>query len=355
MRSLWVGWLVAVGLARTAAAQAPWQHLEPASPMVLEQRVPMALEREGVALARRGLQLHVDQVGDQWVVALADVRSGRVVRAVQVDVMLGEQDAAVMRVMRVVADMVAQIDRGDSLREPVQPYRPQAPPPGPPPPSDRPLLPPSGMSMSPRPAGPPDALGTWRYEGDAAYKQQALHLMPGSARRWLVVQGDAQTEIDPQQFYVQVGRQDLADSYGRRQGVMVGSFVVASAATIGAVALLASWPRGEEDCDPYEYGSTGYYDCFDQNLDAANNQLLAFLATSGLVAIAAVGFSMGGHYYRTPHPIELSQAKQLADAYNQRLRGRLQPVGAAASWLPKLTLAPVATGRDAGFAITARF
>jgi len=353
MRCFWVGWLVAIGLSRTAAAQAPWQHLESASPALLEQRVPEALDREGVALARRNLALRVEQVVDQWVLSLVDARSGRVVRAVRIEVMVGEQAAAVNRVMRVVADLVAQIDRGDPLREPVQPARAPGPPSESPlaAPSDRPLLPPSGMSMSPRLA--PQLAGDWRYEGDAAYKRQALHVIPNASKRWTLALGDAQTEVEPQDFYVQVGRQDLADSYGRRRGLMIGSFVVASAATIGTALVLFSPRRGQEDCS--KYGLTdAYFDCFDANLDASRNQALAYFAAAGLAAIAVAGFSVGGHYYRTPHPIELSEAKQLADAYNQRLRGRLRPVAAARA-LPALTLAPYATGRDAGLAIHARF
>jgi hypothetical protein len=62
-------------------------------------------------------------------------------------------------------------------------------------------------------------------------------------------------------------------------------------------------------------------------------------------------------YYYFPQPVSENEAKQLADGYNQRLRGQLglPVVSQRAPLIQQLAVAPFATGSGAGFSLTGRF
>lgn len=340
MRSRWIAWLVVVGIARTALAQAPGQ-LEPPSPAFLEKRVPEELAAEGVLLSRHNLALQVEQVGDRWLVSLADLATGRVVASTKVDTLPVDREAAVASMTHVVADLVVQvIGRGE-----------------PPPPPPVPVAPPAEPPR-PRPADVDDRAE--REIAELKFKRQSIRFganyqlfstgqVVGLMRRWVVYQGELDQELDPEDFYAEVGRPDLAESYRSRRHVMIGSFV-ASAVTLTTGFVMLGSATGN-NC---QAGSQDFDTCLQNHERDFHNALIesTVILGAGLV-MWGVGFYLVAH----PHPIDEKEAKALADGYNQNLRRELG-LPTAARRRPRLLdvgWAPYVTGHQAGLAFSARF
>jgi hypothetical protein len=127
---------------------------------------------------------------------------------------------------------------------------------------------------------------------------------------------------------------------------MIGGYVFGSTAFIAAAAFVARRPN--------------YAPCYPLP-DVAANRCLEDHAISQRPAIAAAGLGLvgaliGTYFYREPHSIDENTAKQLADTYNQQLRGKLGlPVSARRRAIRGLAFAPWIGVRYAGFVMGARF
>ncbi len=144
-------------------------------------------------------------------------------------------------------------------------------------------------------------------------------------------QGKYKKPLDGAAFYEAIERPDLASSYRTRQAVRLSLFGVGYAAIIGApiyTLLLADSCDGiDPDCDDSKRWVVG---------GAMFGGGLVLAITAGLIA---------------PHPIAATEARQLADEHNMRLKERL---GLASQEKPKAQ--PIQAGffatRDGGGGLT---
>lgn len=327
--------VVLLGIPGIAAAQAPGQ-VEPVSAPFLEKRVPEELATEGVVLSRRNLALQVEQLGDRWLVSLVDLTTGRVVASTKVDVLPADREAAVAAMTHVVSDLAAQIvGRAE-------------PPPPPPPPAAAP--PPPPVVIDDRAEREQRELAELKFRREALRFGNTLVVaatgnVVSVTTRWTVHQGDLDQQLEPEEFYAKVGRPDLGEEYASRRKLMIGGYVVGSAAlAIGIVVAFSS--RTDCSVDQPDFSS-----CEHNN---TQNFLTAYLVGSSL---GLIGLSVGFWYQFHPHPITENEAKGLADVYNQRLRRELGlPVVRREPLLRDVRLAPfIARGDARGLALTARF
>src|SRR5678815_784691 len=70
---------------------------------LLEQRVPQELAAEGVVLARLGVALDVELVGDRCVVSLVDQTTHRASASTKIDALPADTEAAVALVTQAVS------------------------------------------------------------------------------------------------------------------------------------------------------------------------------------------------------------------------------------------------------------
>lgn len=328
-----------LALASTAAAQAPGQ-AEPMSAQFLEQRVNDELESEGVVLSNHNLGLKVEQLADKWLVALVELTTGRVADSTRIDQLPADREAAVAVITNVVETLEAQVLGRRERPEPQPPQAAQPPPVVPPP--------------SPPPAeGPAERLQ--RQSAELSFERQSLrfgaiydfsdqHGILDVHRRWVAFRGDPSTTLEPREFYRVLGRDDLARAYGLRRAAMIGSYVVGGVALVVSGLLTISAVEGGSVCDLFTLG--------DRCVDIGSP--LGPLVFS--VGVSVAGIVMGYHFYRNPHPIDENDARTLADAYNQRLRGKLGlPVGIRRPLTRDLTLTPYVAGWDSGLVLRGRF
>ncbi len=317
-------WLVMMGLASGAAAQAPGAApaaaaVEPATAAFLEKRVPEELATEGVVLSRNQLGLKLEQVGDKWLVSLIDLGTDRVSASTKVDTLPPDREAAVAAMTHIVAELATQIV-GHVERRP----------------------------STEVPPAPPVAPGPDRASSEVAelkYKRQAIRfsttMVVGSntitpvqsGRGWRTYQGDLDEELKPREFYKLMGRPDLVDGYNRRRNLMIGGAVVAGLGYATMIGLFATFP---------DVGSDSWKG--------------HFTLTTAAFGVAFVSTWWTIYYYGRPHPIDVDDAKRLADAYNQGLRRQLGlPVAARQPLLRDLRLAPYVGGDSGGLVLAARF
>jgi hypothetical protein len=286
---------------------APPSASAPASPPSLEQQVTDQLVAQGVALARRNLGLRVEPGAGSWTVALVDLGNGRVAASVQVDAP-ADPEAALPVVTRAAADLAEQVGhRVSELKFEL-------------------------MSL--------------RF--DLAHESQARRR--GAPRQWQVFRGQRGEEVATPEFFEIVGRDDLAISYRRRHAVMVGSYVVAAAGFATAAILTIENQSPLTECQTVQ-GDEGEI-CLEKKHRTVAPIVVALAA--GLAGVA-----VGTYLYRHPQPIDEDDARALADAYNQRLRGALGLRTADRSTLrPRLrdvALVPYLGRSDAGLVLGGRF
>lgn len=167
----------------------------------------------------------------------------------------------------------------------------------------------------------------------------------GIGNNWQVFRGGVDEQLDPPAFYRMVGRDDLAQAYQRRQALMIGGYLVAAVA-FGAAAWI--YYRGD-NLDSCSVPFSQLEQCAN---DRMHSQVPAIIA--GGVAVA--GGLFGTYFFRNPHPIDENDAKTLADAYNQRLRGQLGlPVATSEPLVRELAVSPVSGRANRGLVLAGRF
>lgn len=332
---------LALALPRPAIAQAPGQTEPPSAPF-LEKRIPEELATEGVLLARNNLSLQIEQLADKWLVSLVDLTTGRVAASTKVDALPRDREAAVASLTHVVADLVNDVIGRRGAPAAAPPPAAPAPQPG---------------LIDDRPERAAREVAELKYRRQSFRFGAELSLVTsgtgttttvGVARRWVVYQGDLDQQVEPVDFYAQVGRPDLGDAYKQRRILMYGGFVVGTIAAVTSVGIVLS--HSTPDCANLQ--GQAYTDCRD-------NGRLDLTAPLVLFGVSGVGYLVGYYLYYHPHPISENEAKSLADAYNQGLRRQLGlPVVTQRTRLPALHdvhLTPYVAGSQAGLALSARF
>jgi hypothetical protein len=298
----------------------------------LESRVVQQLAASQIVLERLGLVLHLEQAGNSWLVSLVDLATRRVAASSEVEALPADRDAAVSAIAQVVAQLAAQVvDHTD----PAPRVRP-------------PALP-----------GPTDAQisRARRALAELKFNRRSIRFEPsdrdersGSTARlpdWVFLRGELDQPLDPPAFYRLVSRDDLAWAYGRRRGLKIGGFVLASTSLVVAGVLFGG--NDTPFCD-YELTPDGHGRC----LRTHHPSLIG--AAGAMLGIGVTSALIGFYFAARSQPISEDDARALADAYNQRLRRRIGlPVAPRHALLRDVTLTPYVAGRDAGAVLGARF
>jgi hypothetical protein len=331
------GVLAAAG---TAHAQAPAQ--EPPITTFLEKRVPDELAVEGVLLSRRNLSLKIEPVGDQVVISLVDLTTGRIAASTKLDTLPPDREAAVAAVTHVVADLSRQIG-------------PQA-------------AAPAGETHAERVK---DEVAELRYRRDAIRFGDRYELSggkyPSLSRRWVAFQGESDHELDPVTFYTEVGHPELGKIYAqnisnRNTGLLVGG--IATAASLVAFGIGFYSAVSDNNAAP-KCDVTMSFDAFSACVAAGQHQQdkasqdfrNAAIPGALLLLGGAISFTVAAYYAHTAQPISEDEAMSLADAYNHGLRHNLGlPTAGREPLIRSLRLSPFsATGNDGGLALGGTF
>jgi hypothetical protein len=286
----------------------------------LERRVPEELATEGTVLSRQGLALRVEPADDKWLVSIVDAATGRVAAATTIPAVATDREAAVATVTHVTADLVTQI----AGRAATAPATVQVP-----------VLVDDRAERQQREAAELEFRRRAIRFGDA-YSVYANNNQVSIARHWVVYQGELNQRLEAEQFYGELGRPDLYQAYEHRRNVGIGWLVAGTVALVAVSALL--------------YGEAS-------SSDPSSYLLPVTLGGAGI----CVAYSLGAWYLQHPHAISENDAKNMADAYNQRLRQQLglttglPPAHASLPRVRDWKLAPYAAHDGGGLVLGARF
>jgi hypothetical protein len=303
-----------LALALLAAGTAHAQPPPAGTPIttLLEKRVPDELAAEGLVLSRRNLTLKVEQVGDQLIISLVDLSSGRVAASTKLDHIPTDREATVATVTHVAADLATQ-----AAGAPV----------------------PVPVLVDDRSARDQRDLAEMKFErdrlhfGDVYIVSSGANHTVSTTRHWVAKRGDMGEELAPADFYHLVGRDDLADTYRHRQTFGIGATVVGCVAGFTGIALLATGPI------------TAYGPVW------TDTRTAGALALGGGLLLAGVGAWNLSH----ANAITEADARSLADGYNQNLRRQLGLPTVARTPLHDLKIAPYVGPGAGGVVVGATF
>jgi hypothetical protein len=301
----------------------------------LEQRVAEELAADGTILSRLGVALEIEQVGDHLLVSLVDPATRRTVASTKVDNVPADREAAVASVTQVVANLTTQLSTK-----------------------------PSSGAGEVKAALEQDREDRRAKEAaEFHYKQEAISFgdlyiattsSSGStsvSHSMLPYKGGRQ--LTPEEFFVEVGRQDLADTFHHRTVVGWTGIGIGTAIILGSsIYMVAAMP--EDNCD---VGSSTFDTCFAKHeADTSRHFKVSLAIGGGGLLVGLVGY----YYMLTRNPASKNEIYDMADAHNAKLRQKYNMPGAtsAASFRPHLqdvAIAPYATGDGAGLAVAGRF
>jgi hypothetical protein len=142
------------------------------------------------------------------------------------------------------------------------------------------------------------------------------------AQRTVPYEGKFKKPLQGDTFYKKVGREDLVRAYQDKMGVKTAVAIVGGAAAVGGgilsvVSLNGLFARGE-DCDFFSYDYNACKARNEQRQDASTAWFLAGLGISTVgLSTAVVALAIN------PHPVTPSEARELADGYNKKLKSDL--------------------------------
>jgi len=335
-RSIGMSFVLLLVLTGAAVAQ---------TPRVTEPMVQSALERslERVAgdlgLLRLSLGVRIEPRAARWVVSLIDLTTGRSAASAEIELPTDRDEAVAVLVRQIVA-LAARAAGRRATEEPVTPAEQR---------EDQSLALLSDEERTER-AQHRAAELVFRQHSlrfGPSYEIRGQHTHGATEQQWHTFRGRIDQELDAQEFYQAIGRDDLGRAYQRRRALMIGSFFASTLAFIAAGVLSLENRPDLDGCNGLQGQAQAH--CVDTRITALNPMFIA--AGCGMVAMA-----LSFYYHRNPHPIDENDAKTLADAYNQRLRRQLGlPVAIRRPILHHVTLRPYVAERDAGLALGGRF
>lgn len=161
------------------------------------------------------------------------------------------------------------------------------------------------------------------------------------------VQGKHGRKLEGATFYEVVGQPELASSYRTRKAWKLGLFWGGVVTAVGGAALLYPALTAGMGCD---YGDTKCED------DASSKRTTMLTASLGMLGVGTVAYLVGAGL--NPHPVELDEARRLADEYNGKLKkdlgltaSRVEPQTPAL----QLDVGVAATDGGGAFALMGRF
>ncbi|WP_141594465.1 hypothetical protein [Myxococcus sp. AB056] len=162
-----------------------------------------------------------------------------------------------------------------------------------------------------------------RHIGFDEYIAVTLSYSPLAVRsppsRWTVpYEGKYKKPLEGEAFYQKLGRDDLVAEYQSRSATKLTLKIVGGVVMVGGLVYGIATPGAQsEDC---ELGPD-FSACIDRNFAAGDRKRNMFLVGMG-VSLVGVGLLGWGIFYN-PHPIASSEARELADGHNKRLRQEL--------------------------------
>jgi hypothetical protein len=306
---------------------------------LLEKRVPEELAAEGLVLSRRNLSLRVEQVGDQLIISLVDLSTGRVAASTKLEHIPPDREAAVARVTHVAADLAGQAGAA-------------------------PVTVPVPVVVDDRAEREQRQLAEMKFQRerlhfDHVYTVVGTNNSATMSRHWVALRGDLDLELAPSEFYQLVGRGDLAETYLHRRRVAIASIAVGTVAMLAVPVTLAIGFSNNRPDYGHCLGATDFTGCTSAEDQRVSDARQPYLIGGGvLLGVGLVGTVVGVWYAYHVHPISESDAKGLADDYNQGLRHQLGLPTVARRSRPLLRdvhVVPYTTGRDSGVVLGGRF
>ncbi len=137
--------------------------------------------------------------------------------------------------------------------------------------------------------------------------------------RWTVpYEGKYKKPLEGEAFYRKIGRDDLVAKYASRSATKLTFKIVGGVAAVGGLTFaIASLAAEQEDCPLGPEFSA----CWGRRSAAEARTATKFWVGAG-VSMVGVGLLMWGAFLN-PHPIDASEARELADGHNKRLRQEL--------------------------------
>lgn len=142
----------------------------------------------------------------------------------------------------------------------------------------------------------------------------------GRPRQWSVpYEGKYKKPLEGEAFYQKLGRDDLLAEYQSRSTTKLTLKIVGGVVAVGgltfAIASLASSPDSHCSLGP------NFESCWRRKDAAEARTATKFWVGTG-VGMVGTGLLMWG-VFRNPHPINASEAREMADGHNKRLRQEL--------------------------------
>lgn len=134
----------------------------------------------------------------------------------------------------------------------------------------------------------------------------------------VIYQGRYRKEMDEDDFFREVGRNDLAESYRNRRVARRGLIGVGIAGAIGTTVYALATAFGNDDCN-VPVGDPN----FGEACVEAPGRALGRAGGIFMVGLAASGGLILGAVLVNPHPVKVDELRRLADEYNVTLRRRL--------------------------------
>lgn len=183
-------------------------------------------------------------------------------------------------------------------------------------------------------------------DGQASFEERSLRLAETQVvnpygltlgRFFRAYRGSSGVPLSSEEFYLALGREDLANSFSRSNGLRWGLF---AGGLVGAAAGAAAFSYGNTGrC--IRRSATDQYGCLETDGE--------WLRTPGLVLMIAGGLAIPIGIFLDPHPIDANEARRLVDQHNARLKVELGLAAAASPTTPaRLHLGLVAFPGGAG-------
>lgn len=173
---------------------------------------------------------------------------------------------------------------------------------------------------------------------------------------YVVYEGKYRREVPENDFFRQVGRSDLAQSYERRRALSVGLIVGSAALFVGSAIYAFTNIRTPTPCN-LPVTDPAFADKCVYHADQGNfSSVWIGVGGVGIASLMALG---GIASYRARHPVEADEMRRLADEYNvaliRKLGGAPPQRREASRPVITLDLTPTASPHGAGLALQATF
>lgn len=147
----------------------------------------------------------------------------------------------------------------------------------------------------------------------------AIHGRTGTiTQATLPYEGKFKKPLEGDALYQKVGRQDLVEAYQSKMTAKTFLGIVGGAAVAGGLVVsINGLAAKNENCGVYQ-DFNGFDACVDRSIQQADERHQTVLSGMGISA-AGLGLLMVGIFIN-PHPITPSEARELADIYNKKLK-----------------------------------